>query len=102
MKKVETRLQERDAAWILARCKGTGTYTVVLTPPSPANPNSASLIQASEFGGLRFKQFSALGVEIDLTDPPDNWKLKMTGPNGLLQADEIEDLYLVLGYEWTS
>jgi hypothetical protein len=90
-----------DMVWILARCNGVGSYNVVLTPPSPAVPNTASLIQASEYGGLRFQQLSGLGIEIDLNQPPATWQLKMTGPNGLLQAGEVEDMYLVLGYVWS-
>jgi hypothetical protein len=52
---------------------------------------------------------SALGIEVSPADPPATWKLKMTRPGGgNLQKDalkgmmEVEDLILVLGYEWES
>jgi hypothetical protein len=85
--------------WILARCTRTGSYNTELTPPS-AGPSTASLTEAAEFGGLRFHQASGLGIEINLSDPPAKWKLKMTGPSGQLQNGDVADLYLVLGYEW--
>jgi len=34
--------------------------------------------------------------------PPVKWQLKVTSPNGNLQSDpaEVEDVWLVLGYQW--
>jgi len=56
------------------------------------------------------KDVSAASVTIHLTDltaPPLKWQLKMTNDNpttanGNLENDptEVEDLLLVLGYEW--
>jgi len=41
----------------------------------------------------------ALGVEIAPTGKPVRWQLRMTGPGGNL---EVEDLFLILGYEWNE
>jgi hypothetical protein len=41
------------------------------------------------------------GVQVVPTDPPDKWSLKMTPPGSEnLQKDEVEDVILMLGYEW--
>ncbi len=96
-----------NSLWILARCTNAGSYNVVATPPS----GSATLTLAplNQYGGMHFSQkdVSALGIEIVPTDPPVKWQLKMTRPGGgNLQEDplkkvmEVEDLILVLGYEW--
>jgi len=62
-----------------------------------------------EYGGLHFgqKDVSTLGIEIVSTDPPVKWQVKMTRlDGGNLQEDlekkvmEVEDVLLVLGYEW--
>ena len=89
-----------NTVWILARCTGTGNFNIAMTPPSPAGGNTASLISVPEYGGLHFSQLSGLGIEIDLANPPKTWKFKMTGPNGILQTGEVEDVYLIFGYEW--
>ena len=66
-----------------------------------------TLVSVNEYGGLHFSQKDNLGIELVPTDPPVTWQLKMTGPSGgNLQEDpvkkvmEVEDLLLVLGYEW--
>jgi hypothetical protein len=88
-------------AWILARCTGAGSYSVVLSPPLPAAENTATLQQTQEYGGLRLQQLSDLDIEMDLAKPAAAWKLKIDGPNGLLETGEVEDVYFILGYEWT-
>ncbi|MGB7208383.1 MAG: neuraminidase-like domain-containing protein [Pyrinomonadaceae bacterium] len=96
-----------NRVWLLARCKNTGIYDVVMTPPLPELPagsNNFALAPSNQFGGLHFNAKENVGVEIDLTDPPVTWQLKMTGPvAGNLQADpvEVEDMLLVLGYQWS-
>jgi hypothetical protein len=96
-----------NGIWLLARCKNTGVYNVVMTPPLselPAGSNKFALAPSKQFGGLHFNAKENLGVEIDLADPPVAWKLKMTGPvAGNLRVDpvEVEDMFLVLGYQWT-
>ncbi len=93
--------------WLLARCTNIGIYDVVMTPPLselPAGSNNFALAPSNQFGGLHFNAKENVGVEIDLTDPPVTWQLKMTGPSpGNLQTEpaEVEDMLLVLGYQWT-
>jgi hypothetical protein len=102
---------------LLARCADAGTYQVVMTPPLPAPPpagsNTIALITNHQYGDLHFGQKpedpedAALGVEIVPTDPPITWQLRMTRPGGgnlqedpIKKAMEVEDLLLMLGYEW--
>jgi Tc toxin complex TcA C-terminal TcB-binding domain/Neuraminidase-like domain/Salmonella virulence plasmid 28.1kDa A protein len=102
-----------NTIWLLARCLSSGSYQVVMTPPLPAPPppgsNSISVVPVNQFGGLHFgqKDVAAQGIEITLTDPTVKWRLTMTRPGGgNLQQDptkkimEVEDMILVLGYEW--
>lgn len=92
-----------NTIWLLSRCTDPGVYNVVLTLPLPAGSNTFSLPRVNQYGGLHFSQndVSALGVEVVPTDPPVLWQLQMTRPGGgNLQAIEVEDLILVLGYQW--
>lgn len=96
--------------WLLARCTDAGSYAITMTPPLPVPPpvgsNKITLAKVDQFGGLHAngelgKDVSALGIQIDPTDPPLKWHLQMTRPGGgNLQAGELSDLMLVLGYEW--
>ncbi|MDN3514337.1 MAG: neuraminidase-like domain-containing protein [Candidatus Brocadia sp.] len=101
--------------WVLARCTDPGNYSVVMTPPLPEPPpagsNSMTLAKLNQYGGMHFNQkdVSALGIEIVPTGPPVKWQLEMTRPGGgNLQEDpvkkvmEVEDVLLVLGYEWET
>ncbi|MBO9382421.1 MAG: hypothetical protein J7482_08160 [Roseiflexus sp.] len=96
-----------NTIWLLARCTNRGNYCVVLTPPLPEGPpagsNKIELTRVNEYGGLHFgeKDVSASRITLVSTDPPVTWQLKMTHPGGgNLQEGEVEDLILVLGYEW--
>ncbi|NER52525.1 MAG: hypothetical protein F6J92_38985, partial [Symploca sp. SIO1A3] len=69
-----------------------------------------TLAPVEQYGGLHFaqKDVAAMGIEIVPTvNPPVKWQLKMSRPGGgNLQEDpvtkvmEVEDVLLVLGYEW--
>jgi Tc toxin complex TcA C-terminal TcB-binding domain len=94
-----------NTIWLLARCSDAGDYTVVMTLPDESTIEM-TLPPVNQYGGLHFMQ---TGVEIDLvpTDLPVKWQFKMTRPGGgNLQEDplkkvmEVEELLLVLGYEW--
>lgn len=95
--------------WLLARCKKAGIYEVVMTPPLPEPPpdgsNTMTLTQVAQYGGLHFGQkgdnAAPLEIEMALTDQPAKWQIKMTRPGGgNLQKDEVDEVLLVLGYEW--
>ena len=67
------------------------------------------LAKNNTYGGLHFdqKDVAGAGVEIVPTDPLVAWKLKVTRPGGgnlikdaVKKVMEVEDLVLVLGYEW--
>jgi hypothetical protein len=97
-----------NKVWLLARCSDAGNYTVVMTPPlaepPPAGSNTFVLAPSNQFGGLHFSVKDDVGVEVVLTDPPVKWHLRMTGPSpGNLQTGpaEVENMMLVLGYQWT-
>jgi hypothetical protein len=98
---------------LLARCTDAGSYVVAITPPLPAPPpagsNTMTLAPATQYGGLHFNQkdLTALGIQVVPTAAPVKWQLKMTPPGGgnlredpLKKVMEVEDLLLVLGYEW--
>jgi hypothetical protein len=85
---------------LLARSTDTADYQVVMTPPLPAGSNTLTLSPVTQYGGLHFSQqdVSAFGIEIVPTDPPAKWQLNMTRSGG--GNMQVEDLLLILGYEW--
>jgi hypothetical protein len=99
---------------LLARCTNEGSYTAILEPPfpappppppppetPPADPNAMVLAPAQLYGGLHFSQKDGLAFEVKPDGPPVVWKLKMTRPGGgNLQPLEVQEIFLVLGYEW--
>ena len=103
-----------NAIWLLARCADPGNYSVELTlipppPEPPSGPQAFTLARVSQYGRLHFSQedVSVTDVTIDLGAPPRKWQLKMTNradPGGLLKNNpaEVEDVLLVLGYQWQA
>ena len=96
-----------NTIWFLARCADSRSYDVVMTPPLPAPPpsgsNKISLPKLSNYGGLHVGQINVatLGIEVVPAVQPIKWQLKMTRPGGEnLQIGEVEDVILILGYEW--
>ena len=84
-----------------------------MTPPLAAPPQAGSntmvLAKSNTYGGLHFgqKDVAAAGVEIVPTDQPVVWRVNVTRPGGgnliedpVKKVVEVEDLILVLGYEW--
>jgi hypothetical protein len=64
------------------------------------------LARVNQYGRLYFGQ-KPVDVKIDLADSPVKWQLKVTNSNpttanGNLESDppELEDVFLVLGYDW--
>ncbi|HEY9616689.1 MAG TPA: hypothetical protein V6C64_07610, partial [Microcoleaceae cyanobacterium] len=93
-----------NTIWLLARCTNTGTYSVVMTPlPSPPPPgsNTMTLTPINQYGGLHFaqKDVKNLNIEIVQTSPTIKWEMTMSRAGGDLK-EEVEDILLVLGYEW--
>ena len=101
-----------NSIWLLARCKDGENYTVVLNPPlapPPPGADTFKLVQVNQYGRLHFAQ-KPMDVTIDLTDPtapPVKWQIRMandnpTTANGNLENHpaEVEDVLLVLGYNW--
>lgn len=100
-----------NTIWLLARCADAGNYSLdlMLIPPPPAPPPLGSetftLVRVNQYGGLHFSQkdvsASPSPIEIVPTDPPVNWQFKMARPGGgNLGGTEVEDVLLVMGYEW--
>ena len=98
-----------NTIWLLARFTDAANYSVELTlippPPEPAlGPETFTLARVDQYGGLHFSQkdVSADSIQVVPEELPTKWQIKMTGPNGNLNSDpiEVEDLILVLGYEW--
>jgi hypothetical protein len=101
-----------NTIWLLARCTDAGNYEVAMTPPLPEPPppgaNKLTLVRSKTFGGLHFAQrdSSPDGVTIESSNPV-TWQLAMTRPGGgnlqedsVTKAMEVDDIVLVLGYEW--
>lgn len=88
--------------WLFARGTTGESYDVVLT--APLGPHAFELVESNQFGGLHFNLKGDVGEEINLTEAPAKWQLKMTGPSGNLQTEpaEVEDILLVLGYQWPT
>ncbi|MCP9463226.1 MAG: neuraminidase-like domain-containing protein [Nitrospira sp.] len=95
---------------LLARCTDPQDYEVTLTPPlaapPPAGSNTMVLAKSNTYGGLHFGQ-KDVAAEIVPTDQPVVWRIKVTRPGGgnliedpVRKVMEVEDLILVLGYEW--
>ena len=82
---------------LLTRC--TGTYSVTMTPPGTTNSLASSVPQ---FGGLQSVQLASQSIEIDPAVAPVTWTIAMTNPDGTpaTQPIAVEDMFLVLGYEW--
>lgn len=92
-----------NSLWLLARCRDAVNYNVVMTPPlpeSPDNVNLLTLVRSNQYGSLHFaqKEVAAFDLKVTPEDSPLTWQLKMTRSSG---GDlQVEDLYLILGYEW--
>ncbi len=88
--------------WLLARCADTGAYRVTLAPPLPATP-PLTLSPAEAFGGLHLRRIEVdpPGIDIAPSQAIAPWRLAMTRAGGEnLQGSEVQDLLVVLGYEW--
>lgn len=93
-----------NSIWLLARCTKQGNYSVdVLSPALPAGEEAMALAPVNQYGGLHFSQKDVAAatpvLQIMPAGPPVTWKLKMT-PLGASLQEEVEDVLLVLGYEW--
>lgn len=105
--KDEGKILKVNSVSLLARCSNTENYSIVLSPPLPAPP-PFQLVQETDLGGLHFATRSKQGtppladVTIDPSTAPIGWQLKMTGPGagGNLGENEVEDVLMLLGYEW--
>ena len=92
--------------WLLARGTDAASYEVVMIPPLPVGPdasNTITLTLGSPYGGLYFGQKDVATVRIRIvpTDPPVRWQLSMTrSGDGNSPEDLVEDVFLVLGYEY--
>ncbi len=68
-----------------------------------------SLVKNTTFGGLRIgeRDVADAAVEIAPTGPLATWRISLTRPGGgnltedpVTTVPEVQDLMLVLGYEW--
>jgi|GEM_PF-402301 len=83
-----------------------GNYEVIFNPPLPPSPATNSdkmvLTKSDTYGNLHFdtRDTSEGPIELDFSDDII-WNLQITSPSGeSLKSDELEDMYMVLGYEW--
>jgi hypothetical protein len=89
------------------RIEYPGAYQVQFTPEAPGAASALALNRVNEYGGLHFATRDTSGDTIEVGETATKWSLKMTRPGGgNLQEDpvrkvmEVEDVLLVLGYEW--
>ena len=98
---------------LLARCTDAGNYDVTLTlplaVPPPGGSNKLVLGKSNTYGGLHFgqKDVNSDSVQILSNSAPDTWKIKVARPGGgnliedpVKKIMEVEDMLMVLGYEW--
>lgn len=90
---------------ILARCSNNGDYDVTFHPPLPAPPpagaDQMTLTPVATYGNLHFatRDTSGDGIELDFSTDVI-WNLMVESPSGNnLEERELEDMYLILGYE---
>jgi hypothetical protein len=103
-----------NTIWFLARCKNAENYTIGMTlpgnntiemtlrAPTPAGANE--LKPSDDYGDLHFIREDVdkdVNIEVDLTAAPVKWQLRISRSGGNV-VEEVEDLLLVLGYEWTD
>ncbi|GAA0193468.1 hypothetical protein GCM10009122_56400 [Fulvivirga kasyanovii] len=91
---------------ILARCSDGGDYDITFNPPLPEPPpagaDEMTLTPVATYGNLHFATRDTSGDAIELDFSADIiWNLKVESPSGNnLEVNELEDMYLILGYEW--
>ncbi len=91
---------------LVGRCSNSGDYNVKFNPPLPTPPPVGSdemiLTEAISYGNLHHATKDTSGDSIELDFSVENiWNLEIESPSeNNLEQDEIEDLYLILGYEW--
>jgi len=93
---------------LIARCSYNADYDITFNPPLPSPPppgaDEMTLTPVSSYGNLHFatRDSSADSIQIDHSSDTI-WNLKIASPSGNnLLENEIEDMYLVLGYEWND
>ncbi len=92
---------------LIARCSETGDYTFRFSPPLPlpsaTDVDTLILKQNSDYGNLHVKEkIDTSGHDLILNLSAEViWKLIVESPTETqLSTNEIEDFYLILGYEW--
>jgi hypothetical protein len=73
-----------------------------LSTPPPAGTDEMTLTPVSAYGNLHFTTRDTSGDAIELDFSTDIiWNLKVESPSGNnLEENELEDMYMILGYEW--
>lgn len=86
--------------WLLARCGDDQPRQATLSPPLPASGATMQMTPTQDYGGLHFIEKDVSNVEIDPGAPPTRWVLGVKPPAPASQELGIDDVFVVLGYQW--
>lgn len=89
--------------WLLARCSNPAEFEVEIIVPGRSEPVVMTLKQVgTKYGDLLSGEAVVTPeIEIGPTAPPVKWNL-ITHPGEGTQVSEVDDVFLVLGYEWKT
>lgn len=90
---------------IISKSTKTGAYTIKITAKAVVLENISITSEEDVFGGLHSetKNVSENSLTLDFNEE-NNWKLEIETPAGQganLEKDEIEEFFLIFGYEWS-
>jgi len=85
---------------VLARCSEATVYNFAVKPPSQDDEISIALNRSDDYGGLHFGAAAKPKIEIKPNDPQNKWRIKVSREDNDFSIDEVEDVLLILGYEW--
>lgn len=89
---------------LIAKCSESESYNVTLNPPLGTGSDVLTLNPEPSVGNLHFASKDTSGAAINLDFSTEQiWTLRIESPSGNNLADnELEDLFLILSYNWAE